>query len=317
MEIRQLRNFVAIVDGGSLSKAAGAVYVTQPALSRQLAGLEHELKTQLLSRSPQGVVPTEAGLALYRHARAILRQIEQARLELAYPGGGELGSVAVGIPSTIVLLLAGPLLKRVREQHPGIRLHLFEGMSAYLAELLESGRLDLAIQFRGTDTPGIEVRPLLEEDLYVMGTLPNTSPHDSVCPAGALDGVPMVLATNSQALRILIERTFAQKNLKLNVIADIDSFRAALEVARAGIACTILPYSALMPSGRREGVIARRLVEPEIRRPLSLAWSTSFPKTPAAEVVQRFLAELARELVTDQLWTGARLYPAHAPSEPR
>ncbi|WP_414695549.1 LysR family transcriptional regulator [Paraburkholderia sp.] len=74
MDIRQLKYFVAIVDCGSLSKAAEQLCVAQPSLSQQVAGLETELKTTLLLRSHQGVQPTEASRALYLRARDVLRQ---------------------------------------------------------------------------------------------------------------------------------------------------------------------------------------------------------------------------------------------------
>jgi DNA-binding transcriptional LysR family regulator len=75
MELRQLRYFVRIVDLGSLSKAAADLFVAQPALSKQIAALEAELKATLLVRSPRGVTPTEAGQAFYRQAQSVLRQL--------------------------------------------------------------------------------------------------------------------------------------------------------------------------------------------------------------------------------------------------
>ena len=314
MEIRQLRNFVAVVDCGSMSKAAERVYVAQPALSQQIAGLEAELKTQLLIRSSHGVTPTVAGSALYRRARAILREVEQARTETAQPGAAVSGAVVLGLPSTIIAVLSGPLYKAVRSQYPGIRLHLIEGMSLHLSELLAHGRLDMAIQFLASETRAVALRPLIEEDLYVMGSVPGLGPKTATCPLRALDGVPMVLATNAQALRTTVERSFARENLELNVVADIDSFRALLAVVQEKLACTILPPCALLPGGAAKGMPVRRLVLPEIRRPLSLAWSTVLSTTPAADVVQRLIIDLVRDLVIGGRWPGARLYGTEAPA---
>jgi len=310
MDLRHLKNFVAIVDCGSLSKAAETVFVAQPALSQQLAALEGELKTQLLLRSSQGVVPTEAGKVLYRHARTLLRQIEQVKEEVTQPGAGELGSVAVGFPSTMIEVLALPLFERVRAQHPRIRLQIFEAMSGYLGELLGHGRLDLVIQFRDVETRGIELQPLLEEDLYVIGEAPDMHAATDVCELRALDGVPMVLGVSAQGLRMVMERSFAQGQLELNVVADVDSFRTALAIAGTGAACTVLPLSALMPLPPQERPAARRLIDPEIRRPVALAWSTSLPRTGAAVAVQGIVFELARDMVANGRWPGARLNAA-------
>jgi LysR family nitrogen assimilation transcriptional regulator len=305
MDLRHLKNFVAIVDCGSLSKAAARVFVAQPALSQQLAGLEGELGTQLLLRSPQGVVPTEAGKVLYRHARTVLRQVEQIREEVAQPGAGEIGPVAIGLPSTMVALMAMPLFERVRECHPGIRLHLFEGMSGYLGELLGQGRLDLAMQFLAADVRGISVQPLLEEDLYVLGDAARLG--GKTCRLRDLDGVPLVLPLNAQGIRTVVERCFAQAGLELNVIADVDSFRTSVAIARSGAACSILPLSALTPREEFGNVSARLVVEPGIRRAVGLGWSSALPHTNAAAAVRRIIVDLAREQVVSGHWPGAVL----------
>jgi LysR family nitrogen assimilation transcriptional regulator len=265
----------------------------------------------LLLRSSQGVVPTEAGKILYRHARTLLRQIEQMRQEVAKPGAGELGPVAVGLPSTMISVLALPLFERVRALHPGIRLQIFESMSGYLEELLAQGRLDMAIQFRDAETRGIGLQPLLEEDLYVIGHAASGEAAD-MCELRELDGLPMVLGVSAQGIRMLVERCFAQARLELNVVADIDSFRTSLAIAGSGAACTILPLSALMPLPEDEWPPVRRLVQPAIGRPVALAWSTSLPRTGAAVAVQGIIIELVQELVSSQRWPGARLRSAEA-----
>ncbi len=85
MDTRKLAYFVQIVDSGSITKAAAALHVAQPALSQQVSALENELKQRLLIRSKQGVKPTAAGHTLYRHAQSILRLVDQARQDVAIP----------------------------------------------------------------------------------------------------------------------------------------------------------------------------------------------------------------------------------------
>ena len=82
MDLRQLRYFVAIVQSGSISRAALQLNVAQPALSMHIRNMETDLGTPLLFRAPHGVQPTEAGLILFRNARAILDQVETARHEI-------------------------------------------------------------------------------------------------------------------------------------------------------------------------------------------------------------------------------------------
>jgi LysR family nitrogen assimilation transcriptional regulator len=304
---RQLKYFVTIVDACSLSKAAERLFVAQPSLSQQIANLESELGTQLLLRSTSGVVPTEAGRALYRHALIVLRQLEDLRHEVMSGAGSVSGPVAVGFPTTVASTLAGPLFEKVQKTHPGVRLRILEGMSGYVSELLADNRLDLALLFRDTETRGIAMQPLFDEDLFVFGQLePREGVHEQTCALSALHSQPIVAPSGSSSLRVLIERTFAHENVDLNVIADVDSLPTMLAIAASGRACTILPASA-MPAPAPAQLQMRRINEPGIRRPASLCWSKSLPSSAATDAVRNMIPELIRELQAAGLWNGITL----------
>jgi LysR family nitrogen assimilation transcriptional regulator len=305
MDIRQLRYFVKIVDYGSLGKAAEKLYVAQPSLSQQIARLEEDLDVALLVRSHQGVKPTAAGQALYRHARLILNQMEQLRQEVKEGVGGETGTVAIGFPTTMVSILAMPVFERVTAHYPGIRLQIFESMSGYITELLANGRLDLAILFRNTATPGVNTLPVFGEDLYVLGEAGHGLPLDTdTCKLAQLNGVPIVAPSVANGLRVLLERTFTRENVDLNIVADIDSLPTLLSIAESGNACTILPASCLGPHRQSRRLKMRRIVEPDISRPASLCWSNTLPVSSAALAVRRTIMELIAELSAQGMWEG-------------
>lgn len=310
MELRQLRYFVAIVDYGGLTRAAAQLGIAQPALSQQLSNLEAECKTQLLVRNSQGVKPTESGKLLYRHARTILRQVEQARDEIQHGKLGESGLVAIGLPTTATLPLALPLLSAVRERYPRLRLQIFESLSGYLAELLANNRLDYAMLFRDAETRSVAVLPLLHEHLFLIGDcgLSDAVKAQDVCTVADLRDVPLVLPSMSHDLRLTLERGLAQNGVEPNIIADVDSLPTMVAAARDGLACTILPSSALLAlKGAEQVPPARRIVSPEIVRPLSLCWLEAAPRTPAAAAVHRLIVELVPHLVGEGRWPGVTL----------
>jgi LysR family nitrogen assimilation transcriptional regulator len=310
MDVRQLKYFIAIVDAGSLSKASQKLYVAQPSLSQQIAGLEAELKTKLLLRSAQGVKPTTAGSALYRHARLVLRQIDQIREDVREDSGSEAGAVAVGLPTTVAAILALPLFERIRQRFPGIRLQLFEGMSGYISEMLPNGRLDLALLFRDSETRGMSVIPVFDEELYVLGDAGLSLPEDqAVCPLRMLSNVPLVAPSTSNGLRLIIERTFQREDVELNLVADIDSLPTLIAIAGTGEACTILPASALARHESSTRPPMRRIVDPVISRPASVCWSHALPISAAALAVRKSIVELIGELHAQGLWTGITLRP--------
>lgn len=313
MDLKHLRYFVAIIDCGSLSRAADQLGVVQPALSHRIAELEGELGKKLLLRSSQGVTPTEAGKTLYRHAQSVLRQVDEARREVEGGHIGESGQVSVGFTSSIASVLTLPLLARIRADYPGIHLQMFESESGYLTELLTHGRLDMAVLFRDTEARGLSVLPLLDEDLFVYGDFNlHKHPDASTCPIRLLDGVPMILPSHSQGLRILLERAFAKAGITLNVIADIDSLASIMTAVEAGLACTILPSSSLPRRSQTQAPPLRRLIEPRLQRPVSLCWASSTPRFSASLRVQQIIIDLIDELVSKGAWNGARLRPTQA-----
>ncbi len=305
MDIRAMRYFVAIVDHGSLTRAAEVVCVAQPALSQQLAALEDEFGVPLVHRGAKGVRPTEAGKTLYRHVRNILRQVEIAGADVRVAGTEVSGTVAIGLPTTAAAAFGMALVRAVRQRHPQVRLQLFESMSGYISELLNQNRLDFAILFRDTPSRAVEPEPLASEPLYLVGTPPGPVPRGKATETialKALDGIPLVLPSGSQGLREEVERSFTKAGITLNVVADLDSLPFLLAAAREGLACTILPASSL---GEGDAAVPRRRIVPELRRTLSLCWPRALPRSNAAEAV----AEMLREIVSERIAAGGSLAP--------
>lgn len=161
MELRQLRYYLGVLEHGSLGRAALELGVGASALSQQLSKLEGELCTRLLTRTSTGVAPTAAGLAFQHHARLTLRQAEHA--VLAAQSGRMSGYASVGLAPTTASILGLPLIARMRERYPDVRLHLVEMLSGYLVNQLNARHLDLAVLFQADVGPRLSLRPLLQE----------------------------------------------------------------------------------------------------------------------------------------------------------
>lgn len=307
-----MRYFVAIVEHGSLTRAAEVAHVAQPALSQQLAALEAELGVALVHRGAKGVKPTEAGRTLYRHARAILKQIDVARADVKVAGADVAGTVAIGLPTTAAAAFGMPLVRAVRQRYPGVRLQLFESMSGYIAELLNNNRLDFAILFRDTPSRAVELEPLASEALYLVGTPPPLAaasrrrtrpPGGNTIAFDRLADIPLVLPSGSQGLREVLEEKAAQAGIRLKVVADLDSLPILLQTASEGLACTILPASSVAAQDTAPGALPVRLIQPELKRVLSLCWPRALPRTSAAEAV----ADTLREIVATKVAQGGSL----------
>lgn len=301
MDLRQLRYFVRIVDLGSLSKAAADLYVAQPALSRQVAALEAELKTPLLVRTVRGVTPTDAGSALYRQAQGMLRQLSRIPEEVRSAGALPAGTVAIGLPYSVSNILAPALVAEVRAKLPQVRLVITESVSGVLEEQLAGGRLDLGMLYETEHRPGgIDERPLLVEDLFLVAAAKEKGRGD-ISLAEAMRR-PFILPGPSNATRRILEKAVAKAGGSLDVVAEVDSASTIRAMVLAGIGVTAMSRSALHPEG--SDLAVRRIVRPALSRALSLCSSRGTP-TRATSRVAELLEETALALVRRGVWKGA------------
>jgi LysR family nitrogen assimilation transcriptional regulator len=169
MDLRQLRYFIAIAEQGSFSRAANLLHIAQPALSLHVRNMEFDLGTPLLSRSPKGVVPTEAGEILLRNARIILDQFTIAEEEIRGHDNDPSGEVRLGLPGTISQILAVPLITAARTRYPKIKLRIAEAMSGFVLEWMRDSRIDLAVLYGNVSDKGISMVRILQEELVFFG----------------------------------------------------------------------------------------------------------------------------------------------------
>ncbi|HMA89088.1 MAG TPA: LysR substrate-binding domain-containing protein [Burkholderiales bacterium] len=303
MELRQLRYFVRIVDLGSLSKAAVDLYVAQPALSKQVAALESELKASLLVRSPRGVAPTEAGLAFYRQAQSVLRQLARVPDEVRSAAASPTGAVAVGMPFSASNILAPALVAAVRERLPGIRLAITQEGSGQLEGLLASGRLDLSLLYERTrPSPQIDEQPLLVEELFLVTRAPGGRGEVALADAARQR---LILPGPLNSTRQVVEGAFAKAGLVLDLAAEVDVPWTMKAMVAAGLGATIVSRSALYPERAEDGLIARRIVRPVLTRALNLCTRRGETPARAGALVAETLAAAARGLIERGAWRGA------------
>jgi len=308
MELRQLRYFVAIVDHGSLSRAALVLHVAQPALTQQLRQLEEELGAQLLHRSAQGVLSTDAGKVFYEHAQAILKQVGDARSAVTQSTTRPSGSVTLGLPHSISGALALPLLLACRARYPEITLQLTEELSGSLAEQLKSGRINLAVLFDDGQLAAFAGAALVEEALMFIAR--SGSAHgpagERVSLADAL-AATLILPAQQQGVRPRIESVARAAGLALGQVIEINSIAILKSALLADMGATILPLAPLLAEINAGALLARPIDNPAMARSVHLCASRNIPLTNAAAAVSRLVHEVTRELCASGAWLGAKL----------
>lgn len=169
MDVEQARTFVAVVETGSFVEAAKRVFVTQSTVSMRIKVLEQRLGKLLFERSKAGATLTPAGTQFHKHALAIVRVWEQARLEVALPAGYHT-SLTVGGQYSLWDGFLLDWLARMRTRAPEIGIRTQAGFSNVLMQRLVEGTLDIGVMYTPQSRPGFELKMLFEEELVLISS---------------------------------------------------------------------------------------------------------------------------------------------------
>ncbi len=307
MELRQLRYFVAIVDHGSLSRAARVLHIVQPALTQQIQLLEDELGALLLHRSAQGMQATDAGKVFYEHALAILKQVSDAKSAVRQSADKPSGTVALGIPQSASGALALPLLTAVRATYPDIVFQLTEELTGNLTEQLRSGRLNFAILFDDGQLSGFNTKPMVEEQMMYITRADSqfACKRKSISLEKALQA-SLILPSIQHGVRPRIEAKVREAGLAIDKVVDITSIAILKSALMADMGATILPVSPFLAEIERGEMRAWPFSNIALSRTVVLCSSKNIPLTNAAMAIEKLVLDVTQKLCDSGTWLGVQ-----------
>jgi DNA-binding transcriptional LysR family regulator len=307
MDIRQLKALVTVVEVGSVTRAAELLHLVQPAVTRQIRTLEHELGVPLFERTSQGMRPTKAGISLAERARRALTELDRARAEITPTPGLVAGIVTVGLLESAAELLAEPLVCAVTRGHPDIELRLMTAYSGHLQRWLDDGDLDLSLLYNLTSTPSLNVTALVREQLWAVA--PPQAGLDPARPVrfAEVAGQPIVMPTPGHGLHTLITSGARQAGVEINAVVQTNSMNLQKQLVRGQQGWTILPAVGIAGDLATGTLSAAPLCEPEIWRSIVLGMPRTGRVPASVEVVARELVTQVESLVQSGRWPSARL----------
>jgi DNA-binding transcriptional LysR family regulator len=273
MDLKELRYFRAIAELGSFSKAAAFLNVAQPALSRQIQKLEHDLGVTLLLRTARGVTATTAGKALLSHTVGLENEMANVRRDVSRFAEHAFGflNIAAGAPHS-TLLMPG-VIKRYKEAYPDVSIHIIDGYSGDLTESLLGRKLELAVVDAPTHPHAdLHVYPLWMEPLHLVG--PASQRDSEIFSRAVVDlqtvaNLPLIASDSRHAIRRTIEAAFSRKGLKLRPTLEVDGYHLILEMVKAGLGYALLPQCTFYDR-LKDGQLVHVEVRPTIRRIISI-----------------------------------------------
>jgi LysR family transcriptional regulator, nitrogen assimilation regulatory protein len=302
MDSRLIEYFLRVAELGSINKAAADLRLSQPALSRHIALLEHQLRAKLFTRTRGGVQLTESGTLLVERARPILRQLTSL---IDQVGDRAAGQLSIGIAPSWRDLFTSNFVARLVAEYPGVRLRVHEGVSHELREVMHSGLLDLAIvPFEGSPPQGYVYTPLVREPLILVSAKSEGLRPDKPVPLSRLQNRKLALAGKQNVIRSTIERSMARRSLDFNILFELDAMHLSMELARRGIADTVTPCCAVSANAYWKNKISWTPI-----RGAYMTWAlcenAARSHSQAVREGQRVVLELVDEIIDSKTWHGA------------
>jgi len=305
MRTRQLEYFIRVCDLGSISKAAATLNIAQPALGLQIKSLEDEMGAQLLVRTKSGTSPTAAGRIFLEEANHILQRIQEAKRSIRLCSADAPFTVTLGLPSSLAGSVGGSLMEQVTAKAPGIRVIIHEELSQALIKGVESGKLDMACAFGVPPSRYLLREPKLKDTLFFI-----THPGSDFDGAGPItlkeaSRASFALTSDSDPLRRIVEDTMRNSNLPLNVLYHLDSINAIKELVVRRAACAILPFNNTYQEMKAGTLVARRIIDPPVFRPLYIIQSVRSEHHPKKAIVTSILGDVLSDLCRDNSYIEA------------
>ena len=259
MELRHLRYFVAVAELENVTRAAGQLHVSQPALSRQIHDLEEEIGFQLLHRSAKSVRLTEAGRVFLGEARAVLQRVEAAVNAARAAAGGQSGEILVGYSPSLTVQILPQALRAFQNEYPGVRVVLHDLAAGEMLSRLRAGKLDVALLPRlpEKNLRGLRVDELARYAFCIAVTPKHPLARLKVVQLAAAVREPLIAYSRAEypEYHEQITALFATVGAKPRIVEEHEGVTSLVAAVEAGQGIALVPSCLACMVGPRLRII--------------------------------------------------------------
>jgi DNA-binding transcriptional LysR family regulator len=285
MDERRLRYFLAVVDEGTVTRAAERLHVAQPSLSQALRTFEAELGAPLLHRLGRGLRLSDAGEAFVGPARQIIRAIDEARNVISGVAELRVGTLEIAALATLAVDPMAPLIGEFRDRYPGIEVRVAEPEGADgIRALVREGICELGAAHLPVAGTGLISHPLGDQELLFVVPPGADARDERALGARELAHTPLVVTPPGTSTRVLLEQALAAVGVTPQIAVVTASREAIVPLVLAGAGAALLPAPQAREAQRRGAVV--RSARPKITRRVGLVHRDS----PLAAAARAFLS---------------------------
>lgn len=262
--LRQVRAVIAVCEEGSFTRAATRENATQSGISQHVAAVERSLGVKLFERSANGVMPTPAGLRYYKRCVAAVGALESAREEARDLSGQVTGDLRIGLMPTFTRAVLAPTLEDFVPRHPEVRLHIVEGYSGVLTEMVHAEELDFAVVPAFEGRIGLRSRLLVRDrEMLLSGPRSRLTP---LAPVRLKDCRPfkVVVPGPDNIRRRNLETYFQTHGVDVDAMLEMDAMIGTLEFVARSDWVTVLPSLISVNDIGSKGLVVNPIADPPL-----------------------------------------------------
>lgn len=287
-EILDLRCFLMVVELGSFHRAADALNLSQPALSRRIQKLESVIGGALLERSTRHVASTAMGMELLPLVRRMLEEFDASLFTTREAGVQRTSVINMACIPTAAFYFLPLVIGRFSQEYPLVRFSILDLPATQGVQSVARGEVEFGINFMGNSDPDLEFIRLIEDPFVLAARKDHDLAGKSVVSWSELSPYPLITVHRSSANRTLLDASLAKSNLRLPWSYEVTHLSTSLGLVEAGLGISVLPRLA-MPQTDHPFLVPIPIRNPEVSRTIGIVKRRGVSLSPAAE---RFLQML-------------------------
>jgi len=303
ISLRQLRTFVAVAESRSFSRAAEALALTQPAVSRNVTELEQAMGLQLLHRTTREVEPTDAGRVLLGNVTRVLEDLDACLLEVQGLATQRKGRVKVASSPTLSANLLPQCIARSKQQSPGLDINLLDRIQSDVLLSVRSGEVDFGVVIDPSEKQDLHVQTILTEPFCLVCLSSHRLARRKEVSWADLAGEPLVLLDHASGSRRLIDAALQAHGAAASVVQDVGHTTTIYSMVQQGLGLSVVPQLAIPAAWKRlaatparsgePAVLVSRKLVPQVERGIMLVRRQQRELSPVAHRVWELIADEA------------------------
>lgn len=281
-EILDLRAFQTVVEMESFHRAAEALHISQPALTRRIQKLEQSIGAPLLERTTRHVAPTAMGQEIMPLVRRMLEEFDSSLFAIKDGSSQRRGLVTMACVPTAAFYFLPTVIRQFSRDYPHIRLRIRDLTANEGLQAVARGEVEFGINLMGNSDPDLAFEPLIDDPFVLAMRRDHPLAAFDALHWHQLEGHALVVVDRSSGNRTLLDGALARHNLRLNWFYEVTHLNTSLGLVEAGLGISVLPRLAT-PQDDHPYIVTRPIIDPVVTRTIGIVRRRSAALSPAAE----------------------------------